>query len=433
MRSVMGINNNIRDDVTVVAVSAIDGGGLTAWREASVRAPGKPLAIDYDRYAAAEALLGWANGTVELESKAPFSPAQIASRFFAEMASAPLAHLKLTGIAESSGSGAAVQQGGPSTLRFDDAQRVVRASWLINARVALPVADLRDLLQRALALAAEEVTVVWREFECFQPGRPTPKHRYSYRCGSSDEGSCCAAFYDRDDVRALLGDSWHPGGVELTLEVASRLGLAEGRRVLDVACGNGASLLALHQRFGIAGSGLDREARRELPAPLRLLRGDAHQIPLEDGSFDALLCECALSTFVDQTQALREFLRVLKPGGRVAITDMAVEGELPETLRGWVHTGTCLAGALTRENYRKQLESAGLSLVTEWDASAALGELLRRIKRNLDGAAFAAATGNLGRSLKLDLQYGKSVLKQAEQAVAAGLIRYTALIAERPV
>lgn len=421
-----------RRDAAVVRVSGWTGEGLEAWRAARPVSPAAPLTIDYDRYGQAEALLGWCNARLRLSGAAPFSTLEVARRFLSLMAELPIAHLKLTGIEPQGGTAAIVRAHSEPTLLFDGVPtRVEEARWLINARVAVPPEVLVAQLKSAMALAAPGLELTWEELECFRPSAPTPTHRYALRCGSGDDASCCAAFYDRADVRALLGDSWHPGGVELTLALGSRLALGPDKRILDVACGAGTSLAALIERHQVLGFGLDKEARAASDEARRIVRGDAHAIPFEDGFFDAIVCECALSTFVDQPTAVAEMRRVLRPGGRVAISDMAVEGAIPDALRDWVHTGTCLSRALTSDAYVATLEAAGLRLVERWDASDALRELLLRIKKNLVGAAFAAASGNLGGAFKVDMKYARDVLREATRAVDAGTIRYTALIAER--
>ena len=424
----------IRPDATVVAVSGPSGTGLGEWLAASPARPASPLVIDYERYAAAEALLGWCNARVRIVGDASFSPAEVARRFLERMADAPIAHLKLTGLLPEGGRAAIVRAGDTPSVDFDGVPTAVNeARWLVNARVALEPEALVRRLEAALAEAAAPARVEWEEREAFRPSRPVPQHRYTFRCGSGDDASCCAAFYDRADVRALLGDSWHPGGVELTLAMANKLGLAEGKRVLDVACGKGTSLATVLARYPVTGAGLDAQARGESTDRLALVRGDAHEIPFATASFDAVLCECALSTFYDQPTALREMRRVLRPGGRVAISDMAIEGEIPESLREWVHTGTCLARALGAAAYARALEEAGFRVVEQWDASEGLRELLRRIKRNLVGAALAAASGQLGADVRIDVKHARDVLREADRAVAEGLVRYTVLVAERSV
>lgn len=429
---VAGLLRAMRPEAAIVAVSGPAAIGLDEWRRARPARPASPLVIDYERYAAAEALLGWCNARVRVTGEQPFSPGSLARDFLGLLADAPIAHVKLTDQSAAGGRAAVVRAGDAPTVDFpDEAGKVSELVWLVNARIALEPAALVERLRAALARAAAPHSVVWEELEAFAPAPPVPRHRHTFRCGSGDDAACCAAFYDRADVRALLGDSWHPGGVELTLAMAERLELGEGKRVLDVACGKGTSLRALLRRWAVTAVGLDAQAGTDGESKLSFVRGDAHRIPFADASFDAVMCECAVSTFHDQQAALHEMRRVLRPGGRVAISDMAVEGELPDSLREWVHTGTCLSGALTGEAYLTALQCAGFRVIAEWDASDGLRELLSRIKRNLVGAAMAAASGQLGVGVTIDAKRARATLREAERAIASGSVRYLALIAER--
>ncbi|MEO6526427.1 MAG: methyltransferase domain-containing protein, partial [Gemmatimonadaceae bacterium] len=303
--------------------------------------------------------------------------------------------------------------------------------WLLNARVALSPAELEHAVRAAVSIAADGAEVTWEEFACFSPGRPTPAHRYATRCGSAGDATCCAAFYQRDDVRKLLGDSYHPGGIDLTLRMMRAVGLEPDATVLDVACGTGESLRAILAEWPVRGIGIDSVAPTTHHQRLDFRSGDAHALPSDDGSVDVVLCECALSTFNDQSGALREMHRVLRPGGFVAVSDMVLEGDVPETLRDWVHSGTCLERALSMAAYERALHDAGFTLVTQWDASEGLTELLMRIKRNLIGWISAAASGTVSTPLPFDAREARATLRDASKAVADGSIRYGVFIGRR--
>lgn len=420
----------IRSDVPALSVSGITGEGLAEWLATTPARLAAPLALDYERYAAAEARLGWANARVRVSAAEPFDAVAVGRRFLEALADAPVAHVKLTTLEPAGLTAALVRRGDtPIVTTTADVVPSCTVRWLVNARVALEpdalVARLRDAMDRAAAPAR----VTWEELECFRPAPPAPTHRYAFRCGTGDDASCCAAFYDRPDVRYLLGDALHPGGTALTLRLAERLGVRGGGTILDVACGNGTSLRTVAEHFPIRGVGLDTGASPRSGDRLRFLRGDAHTIPCDDRAFDAVLCECAVSTFADPPRALAEMRRVLRPGGRLAISDMVVTGPIPDNLRDWVHAGTCLARATTLDGYATMLEGAGFAVRESWDASEALHELLIRIKRRLVGAALAAASGALG-DARLDVKAGRALLREAEQAVGGGTIRYGVLIAE---
>jgi len=299
--------------------------------------------------------------------------------------------------------------------------------------VELPPEDLAPRLRIALERAAAPAHVTYETFECFRPAAPVPRHRVPAlpELVQDDDASCCAAFYSRPDVRLLLGDSWHPGGVELTLDLARRLGLESDATVLDIACGDGASLRAISDSLSVRGIGIDTAPTASGNGRIEFRAGDAHALPLDAETVEGILCECALSTFADQATALSEMHRVLRPGGRVAISDMVVEGDVPEALRDWVNVGTCLSGARTADEYAQLIEASGMRLVHREDASFALRELISRIKRNLVGALLAARTGGLPDGVVIDAKEARDTLRAAEGAIESGAIRYGVFVAER--
>lgn len=417
----------IRPDVAIVKIAGPCGDGVGAWAATQPPSCARPLDIDYERYAAAEALLGWCNARVQITGEG-LVPREILEGVFAQMSDTPVAHMKITGTHEAMGTGAITRRGAVANV-YAPAGAHRELGYLVNARVAMPPEELATRVRAAFARAAPRARVEWTEFACFQPGRPVPVHRYASRC--SEDAACCAAFYDRSDVRYLLGDSFHPGGVGLTLALANELSLAGGAKLLDVACGNGTSLRALAKAHQVVAIGLDVGAKESTDDQVTIRRGDAHAIPFEAAGFDAIVCECALSTFADQRAALREMHRVLRPGGRVAVSDMVVEGPIPEALLPWVDLGTCLARARTLAVYERLLEGAGFRVLKTWDARDALFEILGRIKRALVGFALARSSGQLPDGLVLDVKKGRDLVREAEAAVRSGAIGYGALIAER--
>src|SRR6516165_5768587 len=132
---------------------------------------------------------------------------------------------------------------------------------------------------------------------------------------------CCAAVYDSDAAKLLLGDSLHPGGTALTERLGAMLNLGPRMRVLDVAAGRGTSALTLAARFGCEVTGLDYSRRnieaakraageRGLSRAVSFYCGDAERLPFANGAFDAVACECALCTFPNKRSAAAEFARV---------------------------------------------------------------------------------------------------------------------------
>lgn len=252
--------------------------------------------------------------------------------------------------------------------------------------------------------------------------------------------ACCAASYGSDAVALLLGDSYHPGGLPLTRRLAEGLRLGPGHRVVDVAAGPGASARLLAVEKGVTVDGVDLgaagvERARALTAEaglsesVRFHLGDAERLPLADGAFDAVVCECAFCTFPDKTTAAAEFARVLRPGGRVGITDVTVTGELPPeltTLTAWV---ACIADARPLQEYSVILAAAGLRTVRSESHDGALARMIDEIEARLRLLRMTSPDRLAHAGVDVDAVLRYTTL--AKQAVSGGLIGYALLIAEK--
>jgi arsenite methyltransferase len=148
---------------------------------------------------------------------------------------------------------------------------------------------------------------------------------------------CCAAIYESDAARLLLGESFHPGGTKLTERLGQIVNLTRQARVLDVAAGKGTSATFLASRFGCEVVGIDfsrknvGEAGRNaedmgLRERVSFQWADAERLPFADESFDAVICECSFCTFPDKAAAAGEFARVLRVGGQVGLSDLTRNG-----------------------------------------------------------------------------------------------------------
>lgn len=148
--------------------------------------------------------------------------------------------------------------------------------------------------------------------------------------------------------------------------------LKAGETVLDLGSGGGIDVLLSARRVGPAGKayGLDmtdemlalaRENQREAGiANVEFLKGEIENVPLPDNSVDVVISNCVINLSSDKDRVLREAFRVLRPGGRFAVSDVVVRGQVPDAVRQsmllWVG---CIAGALEETEYRAKLESAG--------------------------------------------------------------------------
>src|SRR6202035_392699 len=193
-------------------------------------------------------------------------------------------------------------------------------------------------------------------------------------------GSCGAS--GRAPVTSDLSDGAQPAGLPAEAVLAS-LGcgnptalaaLAPGEVVLDLGSGGGIDVLLSARRVGLSGRayGLDmtdemlelaRENQRRAGVEnVEFLKAESEAIPLPDGAVDVVLSNCVINLSADKPRALAEAFRVLKPGGRLAVSDIVLRDALPEPLRQSVELWIgCVAGALEEGEYRRLLAGAGFT------------------------------------------------------------------------
>lgn len=211
--------------------------------------------------------------------------------------------------------------------------------------------------------------------------------------------SCC------DPITSDLYDAGQAGEVpEAALRASLGCGnptalaeLKQGEIVLDLGSGGGIDVILSARRVGPTGKayGLDmtdemlalaeENRRRSGLANVEFLRGEIENIPLPDDSVDVIVSNCVINLSGDKDRVLREAYRVLKPGGRFAVSDVVVRGELPPAIRRsmelWVG---CIAGALSEDEYRSKLAKAGF---------AGIDVEVTRVYGAEDAAAFLAGQG----------------------------------------
>jgi arsenite methyltransferase len=200
--------------------------------------------------------------------------------------------------------------------------------------------------------------------------------------------SCCgaAAALDGccDPITSNLYDATQAGSVPEAAVLAS-LGcgnptaLAElkpGETVLDLGSGGGIDVLLSAKRVGPAGKayGLDmtdemlalaNENRQKAGVDnVEFLKGEIENIPLPDNSVDVIISNCVINLSADKDRVLKEAFRVLKPGGRFAVSDVVTRGEmLPEIRQSVLMWVGCIAGALEESQYRNKLAAAGFGQI----------------------------------------------------------------------
>ena len=152
--------------------------------------------------------------------------------------------------------------------------------------------------------------------------------------------------------------------------------LTEGQTVLDLGSGGGIDVLLSARRVGPTGKayGLDmteemlelaRSNQREAGVEnVEFLRGDIENIPLPDSSVDVVISNCVINLSGDKPQVLREAARVLRPGGRFAVSDVIADASMDQETRADMQQWTgCIAGALTREEFERDLVAAGFDSI----------------------------------------------------------------------
>jgi ubiquinone/menaquinone biosynthesis C-methylase UbiE len=204
-------------------------------------------------------------------------------------------------------------------------------------------------------------------------------------CGSSSQaGSCCGASPvvpgAVDPITVNLYDEQQTSGLPAEAVLAS-LGcgnptalatLNPGEVVLDLGSGGGIDVLLSARRVGPTGKAYGLDMTDEMLALARdnqrksglenveFLKGEIEAIPLPDGAVDIIISNCVINLSADKDRVLAEAFRVLKPGGRFAVSDVVVRGEIPPDIRRSVELWVgCISGALDESVYVEKLKRAG--------------------------------------------------------------------------
>ena len=198
-------------------------------------------------------------------------------------------------------------------------------------------------------------------------------------CGASTAmDSCCdpitANLYDANEAGQIPEDA-----LKASLGCGNPTALAQlnaGETVLDLGSGGGIDVLLSARRVGPTGKAYGLDMTDEMLALARanqrkagmtnveFLKGEIENIPLPDNSVDVIISNCVINLSADKDRVLKEAFRVLKPGGRVAVSDVVVRGDVPQEVRDsvllWVG---CIAGALQDTEYRSKLAAAGFEAI----------------------------------------------------------------------
>jgi hypothetical protein len=254
--------------------------------------------------------------------------------------------------------------------------------------------------------------------------------------------ACCASAYADPAVRWLLGDELHPGGEATTRRTLALAGLGPGDRLLDVASGAGTSALLAARECGALTLGVEYGEAAVATATqsaesaglvdrVSFVHGDAERLPVRDGTVDVVLCECSLCTFPDKPRAVEEMCRVLAPGGRIALSDVVLDGApLPAPLTGALATIACVGDARSTGGYRELLEGTGLRVSHAEPVRDAVDRFAQGIEERLRGARLLGIAPPAGAPLSIEAAI--TAVRQARSAIARGALGYTILIAAAP-
>jgi len=220
--------------------------------------------------------------------------------------------------------------------------------------------------------------------------KETVKEKYAQaalRVGSGGSGCCGAAPANGDScdpITSNLYDAAQAGQIpaealQASLGCGNPAALAQlnpGETVLDLGSGGGIDVLLSARRVGPGGKayGLDmtdemlalanENKRKAQAANVEFLKGEIENIPLPDCSVDVIISNCVINLSADKDRVLREACRVLRPGGRFAVSDVVTRGTIASAIRQsvllWVG---CVAGALDEGEYREKLASAGFEQI----------------------------------------------------------------------
>jgi len=208
-------------------------------------------------------------------------------------------------------------------------------------------------------------------------------------CGP--RSSCCGGSNPADELSSRIGYSTEeiravPDGANLGLGCGNPLALAaleEGQTVLDLGSGAGFDCFLAARRVGPTGLviGVDMTADMVHKARsngemggfsnVEFRLGEIERLPVDDGSVDVVISNCVVNLVPDKGRAFREAYRVLKPGGRLIISDLVLIGDLPAALKNSLEAYVgCIAGAGRKEDYLRLMEEAGFREVEVIQESA---------------------------------------------------------------
>ena len=190
--------------------------------------------------------------------------------------------------------------------------------------------------------------------------------------------------YESPVLRSVAGPVIRPGGFDLTDRGLAPCHLQPGTRVLDIGCGTGACVDHLRRQHGLKAAGVDLSAVLLKDGKLNspgspIVRGRAEQLPVRDGAFGAVVCECMLSLCPEPRAVLHEIRRVLQPGSFLILTDIYARVPGDNRWMGRLSVNCCLQGAVDRATVEGRLADVGLNLEIWEDHTPLLKQLAAQL------------------------------------------------------
>jgi arsenite methyltransferase len=216
-------------------------------------------------------------------------------------------------------------------------------------------------------------------------------------------------------LETLLDGPLHPGGRTATENLLDRAAVGSETRLLDIGCGTG-DTLGLARERGAQAVGLDHQ-----PTDAGDVQGDLMALPFRETGFDVVLGECVLCLSPDLGRTLEDVERILQPGGRLALSDITVEGQ-PPTLPAPIDELLCLNGPREQADIRRQMEYAGFEIREMQIHRDDLLAMRDRLGDAVDYERLVSALGDRGTHLR----EGANGL---ERAIESGRLGYVSIIA----
>lgn len=174
--------------------------------------------------------------------------------------------------------------------------------------------------------------------------------------------------YENEGFQAAAHDALRPGGLDLTRKAMAIAGFAERSRILDLGSGCGKTVEYLREALHMQAVGLDISDKmaakaRGLNSTLEIMVGDICRLPCADGAVDGVFCECVLNLLEDKPLALMQMNRVLKPGGKLIVSDLYLREKTGDF--SGLPLVSCINGITDRDSQVEEVAAAGFRLI-DW-------------------------------------------------------------------